>query len=507
MPDAENTFKRRPRSVVAQNMEPIFPDCNDPTIRGVMPYRGEEYLEEDLEDSVKDNWQIFSGRRGAATTRGMGTSTFQSIRGRDLRRIEHPTGPHQHHAAHSTTQSQRNVGRLTEVRDESRGGSSDSDRPLLSHAQGTVTEAMNITPKPTSTNFTLNNTPLSELHQVKYLEVARRDFVDLRPPFVRASNSKKETPRTVILTNANGSLSHPELVVNLVTREWNQKYSFYTIDRGGERLIVKPVGGRCDLGDRAGSQYRTWSDQGKIFDVTPVAYAIHDDAQELLSHRQDTENVLRSKPDDVPLQHSDSLGNGGTRVAIDAPRDEPRPASPIRSSLPHAAPTKTSIDAPKTSETAAGKRRASDHHIDDDISKRLRHDHVIPIINNPIISTATVARVPANLTEYKQERTILFVPRWGSKSDVIPIKLSSAMTIPSFFSSVCAAAGIVAGEDLGIAMMLEPQDDGQERNIFLRRDTIQAFEWFLESVDEAECWKQEGGSLSFWLQLKWTFGP
>ena len=138
--------------------------------------------------------------------------------------------------------------------------------------------------------------------------------------------------------------------------------------------------------------------KAKLFDVIPVTYASRDDTQELPNHRKDTEDTLKPKRDDIPLQHSDSFGNGGTRVVIDAPRDESGPACPTRFASPHAIPAESSIAAPKASVTAAEKRSASDSPIDDHVPKRLRADHVSPIIN-----TTTVARVPASLTEYRQE--------------------------------------------------------------------------------------------------------
>lgn len=449
--------------------------------RDFVPYSSDE----DVPDTIDNHIKMLS----------RGSETAQNTRDGDFR-SQPPASPHHLDQADLNKQGQEDLDSLTKTRNESRAGSSDSDHPASLHTQGALVEPMDTMATSTGISFTLNNTPLPDHHPVKYLDVARRDYVGSQPPFVRVN--KKEAPKLLILADANGQLSHPELQVNLVTRTWDRKSSFYTIDRSGERLIVKPMGPKYSLGDRIGSQYRTWSGQGNAYDGTPVAYLIHDDAQELPTHGKHTEDALKSKRDDISVENSDFLGNGGTRVAVDAPRAKSAPASPRRFASPHASLAESSNAARKDSETAAGKRSASDYPVNDQVSKRLRPGHV-----NPLTNITAVAKVPASLTEYKQERTILFVPLRGSKSDMVPIKLSSAMTIPRFFSSVCAAAGIAEDEDRVISIMLEPWDNGLERSIILRRDTLQAFEYLLETIDESDCWNEEGGRLSLWLKLRW----
>ena len=141
-------------------------------------------------------------------------------------------------------------------------------------------------------------------------------------------------------------------------------------------------------------------------------------------------------------------------------------------------PSESSTAAPQISEVAAGKRPASDT-IDKDRSPKRVH----PLRANTFINSSTTARVPPTLTSYKQERTILHVLLPGSKSETVPIKLRSAMTISTFFSSVSAAAGVLDYEEMAIAVRLGGEDGGQDKTIIVKRNMIDTFESLLEIVD------------------------
>ena len=159
--------------------------------------------------------------------------------------------------------------------------------------------------------------------------------------------------------------------------------------------------------------------------------------------------------------------------------------------------SEASADAPRIQEVTAGKRRAPDVPQDNRSSKKGRPEHVDTVINN-----TAIARVPPTLTIYKQERTILYVLLPGSVSDVVAIKLCSAMSISTLFSSVCSVVGIKEYANLAIAIWLRREDGVSDRSMIIRRNSVEAFEIFLEVVDKAPCWSEEGGKLSLRLHLK-----
>ena len=77
------------------------------------------------------------------------------------------------------------------------------------------------------------------------------------------------------------------------------------------------------------------------------------------------------------------------------------------------------------------------------------------------------------------------------------------MSLSTLFSSVCSAAGIKEYANLAIAIMLEREDGAPGRSMIIKRDSVEAFEVFLEAVDRAPCWNEEGGGMSFRLHLKY----
>lgn len=75
----------------------------------------------------------------------------------------------------------------------------------------------------------------------------------------------------------------------------------------------------------------------------------------------------------------------------------------------------------------------------------------------------------------------------GSNSEMVQIKLRSAMTISTFFSSASAAAGVLDYEEMAIEVKLGGEDGGQDKTIIEKRNMIDTFESLLEIVDEATC--------------------
>ena len=203
MPNEKGTFKPRRRSFVREDNEPIMLPGNGHIIRGVVPYRGDDYFDEDIDESVRNNWQLFSGRRGAATTRGRGNSTFHSTRWRE---------------------GQGTFVDLTEPRHESGKGSTDSDEPLTHRAQSFQTQnnASSKTTEgparkskshsPIKGTTASKNTSITNKNEPKFLSQAQRDYPVARPPFVRLNRNKGVLgPKRVILATPDGQFPQTEI--------------------------------------------------------------------------------------------------------------------------------------------------------------------------------------------------------------------------------------------------------------------------------------------------------
>ena len=457
MRDAENSFKPRSRSVVRDNMDPIMLPGNGLITRGVAAWNGDDY-----EDAVDESIQMSTGNlRNAVATSGRAISRFRG---------------------------QEKLADLTEARNESENVSTDSDRLLIFNPQGIrnrINTERKATEEPprnykqahspsktttaTATSLTgytaLDNTPLPDDHEIKFLAQARRDYPFARPPFVRLNRGKGVLgPKRVTLATPDGQFPQREIPATLAIREWDTKSSFYTLDINGERLIVKPMGGRFNFGDQVGSQYRAWSGQGNTYGSVSVAFGLKEDAGDQDSTGKDPDDDLESNQEEVVVHN------------LDAASDED-----------YVLPSSEGSSPKDEAERGSGFQR---------LTRKGRSERVDATIND-----ITVARVPPTLTIYKQERTILYVFLPGSASDMVAIKLRSAMSLSTLLSSVCSAVGIKEYVNLAIAVM-EREEGGPDGSMIIKRNSTEAFEVFLVAVDEAPCWKEEGGKLSFRLHLK-----
>ena len=382
----------------------------------------------------------------------------------------------------------------------------------------------------------------------KHLATARQDYSGAQPPFVRLNRGRPLLgSQRVTLASADGRYPQKAVPAMLVTRAWDTKSSYYTIDCNGERIIVKPVGGRYNQSTRVGTQYRAWSGQGSVYEKDPVAFDLKDDAEDPNSDGKVADNNMGSGLDNVSIhdgsnsakdreylptssgmssvqnqaqQRSHTQGktaksdppklpvtrgwptdlkrrtdDGATRGLEETTRERLESTSQFMSPPPNASAAESSTGSNKILEINPGKRLACDIPDDDRSSKKVRPE------NADILASNVVARIPPTLTTYKQERTILFILLPGSTADMTLIKLRSAMSLSTQFSSVCTAARIEESENVGITVMLQREEGGPDRGLVLRRTSLEAFEFFLETVDKAPCWKEESGSLSFVLQL------
>ena len=189
--------------------------------------------------------------------------------------------------------------------------------------------------------------------------------------------------------------------------------------------------------------------------------------------------------------------DGDTRLPQETLGDGLRPAALERTSMPKDNLPESSNTSPRISEVVAGKRPASDAIENDRHPKKIH-----PVNANTFGNSPTSVKVPPNLTLHKQERTILYVLIPGSASDMVPIKLRSAMSLPTFFSSVTAAVGVPDHEHMAVAVMFRGSEGGQHHSVIVQRDMTDTFEVLLEMVDESECWEAEGGRMALQLELR-----
>ena len=558
MRGAEDSAKAQPQKFMYNNMLPILADSNG----GITRYVQDD--DDDESPSNDHMWTAAPSRTPAATRKG-GSRPQRGRAIESPRKIHSSTPAHQPVRAEYSTQGRCEHIDLTGAGDES-SSDQDSQithrtpaAQTLMNKNITSVEAIEKPPrndkqerppaKATTASAAsanggseLDNAPLPNEQEPVFLNQARRDYRVTRPPFVRLNKGEPlPSSKRVTLATADGRVPKTIIPATLETRAWDSKYSFYTLDCRGERRIVKPVGNRFQL------QYRAWSGQGNRFQNVPVAFALKDDVENQPRSGRDSDDESESKvedqsihkptvlesedyspppPEELSPMIEDQQGSGLQKTTGEPDFPEPpatrAPPSPLKSFLNashddgvirnyidlilapraeipplHPSPPEASTAAPRVSEIAAQKRPSSDHPVDDRCQKRNRPSHT-----GTIVSTATVTRVPPTLTANKQERTTLYVLLPGTVSDMIPIKLSSAMSITALFSSVCAAVGIEEYAHLAIAVLLERENGGPDRSMILKQNAVEAFEFFLETVDKAACWSEENGKLLLQLQLR-----
>ena len=102
------------------------------------------------------------------------------------------------------------------------------------------------------------------------------------------------------------------------------------------------------------------------------------------------------------------------------------------------------------------------------------------------------------LTDYKQNHTTLRASYNSSDNKTCPVmlKLRSCMTIETFFASIMSTTENTSRPD-GVSTIMITFDwkDAKDlkKSICVKKNVGDSFEVFLEIIDEAPCWKKQGG--------------
>ncbi|KAI4279078.1 MAG: hypothetical protein L6R38_005111 [Xanthoria sp. 2 TBL-2021] len=95
------------------------------------------------------------------------------------------------------------------------------------------------------------------------LQEARRDYPDTPPPFLHSRDGTGAGDRReIVLATSNGQFPHaPSSVEIVVARRWDhRRFCFWTLDHGGDRLILAA---RSGAGISGGCKYLQWLGKGR----------------------------------------------------------------------------------------------------------------------------------------------------------------------------------------------------------------------------------------------------
>ena len=108
------------------------------------------------------------------------------------------------------------------------------------------------------------------------------------------------------------------------------------------------------------------------------------------------------------------------------------------------------------------------------------------------------------LSPYKQAHTTLRIGLFPYPKQSAVQRIRSCMTIATFFSTVIGVSGYKGDRDriFGITATFDCKpDDDPDRNMVIREEWQDSFDIFLETVDGAESWTEDGGKCSLSVAL------
>ena len=397
-------------------------------------------------------------------------------------------------------------------------------------------------------------TPLPEDHPIEYLDEARAYYVDSRPPFV--VRRTKHPRRQVLLATPKGHFSATSTEAEVVYRAWDSLDDFSTLDVDRKRFIVMGSPG----GNHGGYRFRLWLgvEAGRVNEV--IAHSSpHADARKARSdltgrlREMDEDSSSSSSSDDEEDQDPEvgTLGDGEYRYEnfINAfnvnatPPSGPskfyirQPTSSSSESRARKESTPRKLKSTKrarsrtplahfgsrSGETPANSAKRAPHRIveaSDHLSDHFEspydtpaptsttNDRPPPTSEPPILQTQVPVSLPT-LTLYKQTHTTLRATRNSNIIGFVPLRLVTCMTMSTLFSSVIAASGHREDEE-PIQCLMAVFDWLDDRNVYktmyIDKGTQGSFEIFLEIIDEAPCWKEEGGKCGVAVEIVRAYG-
>ena len=392
-----------------------------------------------------------------------------------------------------------------------------------------------------------NKTTLPEDHPVEYLDEAEALYMNSRPPF--ALHRTKLPRRRVFLATKDGRFSPTSTEAEVVYRMWDSVDDYGTLDLERKRFIVIGNPG----GPPGGYQYHLWlgSQVGRVQKVAayggPLAPATQA-ASNLTGHgsKQD-EGLTSSLPSDHEEAQDSEAPTGPEEFRYDNfisafdPTATPPPA-PLQFQIRHPIPSSDSSAhkrcSPRKSKptkrarssTPSGHLKTSEDktpaHDAKRITRPIRHisdksselsdppygtptltpntnDHPTPTFDAQRLQIQEPTSFPT-LTPQKQTHTTLRVTRDSNIIGFVPLRLSSCMSMATLFSSVVAASGHKECEEpIKCLMVVFDWKDEHDvyKTIYIDKGTQGSFEIFLEIIDEAPCWKEDGGKCGIAVEI------
>ena len=400
-----------------------------------------------------------------------------------------------------------------------------------------------------------NVAALPEDHPVEYLDEAKAVYAKSIPPFVIIKKKSKKSRRRGVPIVPDGQILTTPTKADVVYRAWDSLYDYGTVELKGKRFIVRGSPG----GSSGGWQYHLWLGS-KAEDVNKlITNSQPNDANTTTSSLTEPlgevcEAISSSELSD---DDEDEVAQGGVRMGeeysydsfrsgfdpaivqaakptqFSEQRERPRriikPTKRARSSTPPPSRFASRKGKEPAQATKRVFRRVNEPSLD--LSLVSSPPYETPVhtpsltghhrpsqlsISQPSTSQPETSQPETHQTQiqepssiptlatHKQKNAILRATRDSNVIGFVPLRLSACMTMSTLFSSVVAASGH-RGEEEPIKCLMATFDWKEEsdlyKTIYINRETEGSFEIFLELIDEAPCWKEEGGKCGIAIEI------
>ena len=390
-----------------------------------------------------------------------------------------------------------------------------------------------------------NVAALPENHPVEYLDEARAVYTKSIPPFVIIKNKSKKSHRRGVPIVPDGKILTTPTKADIVYRAWDSLHDYGTVELDGKRFIVRG----CPGGSSGGYQYHLWlgseaENINKVIanDANTTTSSLTEPFREI-SEALDSSELSDDGEDEVAQDSVrmmeaysyDSFRRGFDPTTVQAPKptqfseqqERPRrtikPTKRARSSTPpsHFGPRKGKEPAHATKRVFRRVNQPSQDLSGVSSPPYETPAHTPSLTGRQQASQTSISRPSTShpethqtqiqepsslptLATHKQKNAILRATRDSNVIGFVPLRISACMTMSTLFSSVIAASGHREDQE-PIKCLMATFDWKEEsdlyKTIYINRETEGSFEIFLELIDEAPCWKEEGGKCGIAVEI------
>ena len=399
-----------------------------------------------------------------------------------------------------------------------------------------------------------NVAALPEDHAVEYLDEAKAVYTKSIPPFVITKNKSKKSRRRDVPIVPDGQILTTPTVAEVVYRAWDSLHDYGTVELKGKTFIVRGSPG----GSSGGYQYHLWlGSQAEAVKTRFTKFQPNDantTPSSLTEPFREVREALSSS--ELPNDDEDEVAQGGVGMEEGYSYDSFRKGfdpTTVRASMPSQFSEQKERPRRIIKPTKRARSSTPPSHLGSRKGKEPAHatKRVFRGVNQPSPETSGVSSPPyetpahtpsitgrhqssqfsisqpsksqpetsqrgthqtqiqepsslPTLAPHKQKNAILRATRDSNVIGFVPLRLSACMTMSTLFGSVVAASGHREDQE-PIKCVMATFDWKEEsdlyKTIYINRETEGSFEIFLELIDEAPCWNEEGGKCGIAVEV------